>query len=109
MNRQEHTQEMLASDHRAESERQHYEQHPKTFLEELGEVARELEETFYEGDLCPQCEKGKLKVSRNNKLYCSEVCWLPKSRHKETLNSALDVDEDLNFDLLNDEEYHFHP
>lgn len=38
MNRQEHEQEMLASDHRAESERQHYEQHPKTFLEELKEV-----------------------------------------------------------------------
>lgn len=28
-------------------------------------------------------------------------------RHPETLNSALDVDEDLHFDALNDEEFQF--
>ena len=44
MNRQEHEQEMRASDCREESERQHYAKHPKTFLERLGERARELEE-----------------------------------------------------------------
>ena len=32
--------------------------------------------TLYEGDVCPQCEEGKLIVSKNNKLYCSAVCWL---------------------------------
>ena len=36
----------------------------------------EWEETFYEGDTCPQCKEGKLKVSRNNKLYCSAICWI---------------------------------
>ena len=44
MNRNEHEQEMMASDCRAESEERYYEEHPKTFLEELGEVARALEE-----------------------------------------------------------------
>ena len=44
MNRQEHDQEMRASDCRAESERQHYEKHPKTFWEELKETAVMLEE-----------------------------------------------------------------
>ena len=70
----------------------------------------EWEETFYEGDTCPQCNKGKLKVSRNNKLYCSETCWLPKARHEETLGSALDEDEDedMHFDALNDEEWSAH-
>lgn len=32
--------------------------------------------TLYEGDTCPQCEEGKLKLSKRNKLYCSELCWL---------------------------------
>ena len=44
MNREQHDQEMRASDCREESERQYYEDHPKTDLEELGEVARELAE-----------------------------------------------------------------
>ena len=35
----------------------------------------EDEITCYEGDECPQCNKGVLKVSRNRKLYCSEICW----------------------------------
>jgi Zn finger protein HypA/HybF involved in hydrogenase expression len=28
-----------------------------------------------EGDVCPECGKGKMKVSKNKKLYCSEICW----------------------------------
>ena len=36
----------------------------------------EWEETKFEGDTCPQCRDGILKVSKNNKLYCSELCWL---------------------------------
>jgi hypothetical protein len=36
----------------------------------------EWEEVKYEGDTCPECNLGKLKVSRNNKLYCDALCWL---------------------------------
>ena len=32
--------------------------------------------TVYKGDTCPDCGEGKMKVSQNNKLYCSKVCWL---------------------------------
>lgn len=32
--------------------------------------------TLYEGDICPDCNKGKLVVSQQNKLYCSNHCWL---------------------------------
>ena len=32
---------------------------------------------LYEGDTCPQCKGGELKVSKNNKLYCSAICWIP--------------------------------
>lgn len=69
----------------------------------------EEEFTLYEGDTCPQCKEGKLKVSQRNKLYCSELCWLPKpeSRHNETLNTAFDEGEDLHFDALNDEEFQY--
>ena len=34
-----------------------------------------------EGDICPECGKGKMRVSKNNKLYCSEICW--KESHYE--------------------------
>ena len=69
----------------------------------------EEEFTLYEGDTCPQCEEGKLKVSKRNKLYCSKLCWLPeeKPRHRETLDSAFDGDEALHFDVLNDEEFNY--
>lgn len=35
----------------------------------------EAEITVHEGDECPVCGKGVMKVSRNNRLYCSEICW----------------------------------
>ena len=38
MNRNEHDQEMRASDHRAESERQYYKDNPKPFWDNLKEV-----------------------------------------------------------------------
>ena len=30
----------------------------------------------YEGDPCPDCEKGKLKISSKGNLYCSQICWV---------------------------------
>ena len=53
----------------------------KTYIKRYGGGAEdepwydEEEFTLYEGDTCPQCEEGELKVSRNNKLYCSKICW----------------------------------
>ena len=41
----------------------------------------EEEVKLYEGDTCPECEKGKLKVSSKGNLYCSDICWV-----KETVN-----------------------
>lgn len=34
--------------------------------------------TKYEGDRCPECGQGRLRVSARNKLYCSALCWLDK-------------------------------
>ena len=31
--------------------------------------------TVKEGDKCPECGKGIMKVSKRDKLYCSEICW----------------------------------
>ena len=34
--------------------------------------------TVKEGDTCPECGKGKMKVSKKGNLYCSEICWEEK-------------------------------
>ncbi len=39
----------------------------------------EEEVTVYEGDTCPECGRGKLKVSKKGNLYCSEICWEQKT------------------------------
>lgn len=35
----------------------------------------EYEVTVKEGDECPVCNKGVMKLSRRSNLYCSEICW----------------------------------
>ncbi len=32
--------------------------------------------TVHLGDKCPECHVGEMKLSKNNKLYCSEICWV---------------------------------
>ena len=32
--------------------------------------------TVKEGDTCPECGEGVMKVSKRDKLYCSEICWV---------------------------------
>jgi hypothetical protein len=27
------------------------------------------------GDICPQCSKGVMNVSKKGNLYCSNICW----------------------------------
>ncbi len=41
--------------------------------------------TVKEGDKCPECEKGIMKVSKRNKLYCSEICWKAEEAKRERL------------------------
>jgi len=36
----------------------------------------EEEIVVMEGDICPMCHKGKMKISNNKKLYCSKICWI---------------------------------
>jgi len=46
----------------------------------------EDEIVLYEGDVCPECNDGKLKVSRRGKLYCSKLCWLKDDENQLGVN-----------------------
>ena len=48
----------------------------------------EEEITVFEGDTCPQCNDGKMKISRNNKLYCSAICWIDEEETPETVQTT---------------------
>jgi hypothetical protein len=36
--------------------------------------------TVYEGDKCPECNIGVMTVSKRNRLYCSNLCWLEEEQ-----------------------------
>ncbi len=47
--------------------------------------------TVKEGDTCPECKEGVMKVSRNNKLYCSKICW-KKEEETERIDGYIHED-----------------
>jgi len=38
----------------------------------------EDEITVFEGERCPECDNGIMKVSSKGNLYCSKICWEDK-------------------------------